>query len=197
MADRSPGEIVANAREVLNAVRHAREDFVAATDSEDLPRVKTAVRNFLEQGRSVTWALQLLKGAIPDWTAWWTETRRELETDPICRWFYDLRNPIVKEGHPVNLWRGLSIPHISGNPPTPPRPEGAVGYAIKMDMSAEWHMSDGSTIPAGPALIASKKRFIVSSTPQNLMHRPLEDLMEHHIGVLEVIVQRCESEIGS
>jgi hypothetical protein len=53
---------IKNALEVLESVRHAMEDFKNAPSES---RAKTAVRNFLEQGRSVTWALHHLKSNFP------------------------------------------------------------------------------------------------------------------------------------
>jgi hypothetical protein len=49
---------IINALEVLESVRHAMEDFYNAPTEA---RAKTAIRNFLEQGRSVTWALEHLR----------------------------------------------------------------------------------------------------------------------------------------
>jgi hypothetical protein len=43
---------ITNALEVLESVRHAMEDFQNAPIES---RAKTAIRNFLEHGRSVTW----------------------------------------------------------------------------------------------------------------------------------------------
>src|SRR5688572_1218263 len=80
----TPQQQVQHAVEVLDAVRHAADDSESATS---LSRAKTAVRNFLEQGRSVTWALQHLKSQAPDdWDEWWKATTQSLREDPVAQW---------------------------------------------------------------------------------------------------------------
>jgi hypothetical protein len=70
-AEVPPSQWLRNAAEVLDSVRHAAEDF---QNAPNLSRAKTAIRNFLEQGRSVTWALAHLKSAADspeEWDEWW------------------------------------------------------------------------------------------------------------------------------
>ena len=71
-------EVLENAAEILDAVRHALADWTGASQ---ISRLKTAVRNFVEQGRSVTWALHHLKGDMPDdeWDEWWTKATAPLQ----------------------------------------------------------------------------------------------------------------------
>jgi hypothetical protein len=86
--------------EALDAavVRHAMGDFHnAPTES----RAKTAIRNFLEQGRSVTWTLQHLKSNFSskeEGQSWWDTTCAELRGDPVAKWFYELRTPWLRRG---------------------------------------------------------------------------------------------------
>jgi hypothetical protein len=66
--------------ETFEAVEHAYEDFHTATTAS---RLRTSVRNFVEQTRSVTWAIQNLKSTLADdewneWNEWWDDTTREL-----------------------------------------------------------------------------------------------------------------------
>lgn len=183
---------IQNAEEILDAVRHAAEDFAQA---ETLARAKTAVRNFLEQSRSVTWALQHLKGEMPttEWEAWWAATTAPLHTDPAAQWFYKLRNPIVKEGQPVEIQH---VAHLEGSimlpPPNEQRPEGATGYSLDGAMFPWWNMADGSRLPAAP-LPNVRRWHTLAGIPDELARRPLTDHMSEYIGVLEGIVAAAKN----
>lgn len=187
VGDATPAQWLQNATEVLESVRHAAEDFERATS---LSRAKTAVRNFVEQARSVTWALQHLKGGLPEeWDAWWFETTEQLRSNPAAQWFYALRNPIVKEGRPVNI-KGVS--HMKGTytfpPPDETRPEGATNWQLDGQLRPWWVMADGSRVPGVP-LEGVRRWNTIESVPDELRDQPLTDLMRQYIGILEGIVE--------
>jgi hypothetical protein len=143
-----------NAQEIFEAIRHAVEDF---EDAQTVIRSKTAVRNFVEQARSLSWALQHLKSERSEpaqWDEWWQDATSELREDKIAQWFYNLRNPIVKEGHPVEINRATALAErefvLKGDEP---RPEGAE------DAKVEWHPFCGLS----RALVARSVRLLVSA----------------------------------
>jgi hypothetical protein len=188
---------ITNALEVLQSVRHAMEDFQnAPTES----RAKTAIRNFLEQGRSVTWALAHLKSNFSskeEWQGWWDEACSELRANPVAKWFYELRNPVVKEGQPVNI---VGVASLAGSftlpPPDETRPPGATGWALDGRMVPWWIMPDGSRIPARP--IEGVRRWnTIANVPGAFRTRPLTDLMAEYIAVLEKVVAAAVDRFGS
>lgn len=187
---------ITNALEVLQSVRHAMEDFQnAPTES----RAKTAIRNFLEQGRSVTWALAHLKSNFSskeEWQDWWDETCSELRGNPVAKWFYELRNPVVKEGQPVNI---VGVASLEGTftlpPPDETRPPGATGWALDGRMVPWWIMSDGSRIPARP--IEGVRRWnTIANVPEAFRARPLSDLMAEYVAALEKVVTAAIARFG-
>lgn len=189
-------ERVANALEVLESVRHARADFLnAPTES----RAKTAIRNFLEQGRSFTWALEHLKGNFSsekEWQSWWDATCSELRGNPVAQWFYKLRNPVVKEGHPVKI---VGVATLQGTftfpPPDETRPPGATGWALDGQMVPWWIMPDGNRVPARP--IEGVRRWnTIADVPAAFRSRPLTDLMAEYLGVLERIAATAVDRFG-
>lgn len=187
----SAEDVIANAKEVLDAVRHAAEDFQSAPS---LSRAKTAIRNFLEQGRSVTWALHHLKGEIAsedEWGPWWDTAMREIRSDPACQWFYQLRNPIVKEGKRVDLKVRSRLEGTFTLPP-PGRPEGATGYVMDAHMVGWWTMPDGSRVPAAP-VPGVKRSLTLAGLPEELRWVPFPELMERYIDRLEGVIRAAES----
>jgi hypothetical protein len=187
---------ITNALEVLESVRHAMEDFYKAPTES---RAKTAIRNFLEQGRSVTWALEHLKdnfSSNEEWRSWWDAASSELRENPVANWFYRLRNPVVKEGHPVNI-RGVA--HLEGSfsfpPPGEMRPPGATGWALDGQLVPWWTMPDGSKVPARP--IPGVQRWnTIADVPVAFRDRPLTDLMAEYIAILERVVATAVDRFG-
>jgi hypothetical protein len=188
---------ITNALEVLESVRHAMEDFHnAPTES----RAKTAIRNFLEQGRSVTWALEHLKNNFSskeEWQSWWDTTCSELRDDPVANWFYGLRNPVVKEGQPVSIRR---VAHLEGvlslPPPDETRPFGATGWELDWQMVPWWTMPDGSRVPARP-IEGVRGWNTIANVPEAFRDRPLTDLMADYVAVLERVVAAAIDRFGS
>jgi hypothetical protein len=187
---------IANALEVLESVRHAMEDFQnAPTES----RAKTAIRNFLEQGRSVTWALAHLKSDFAsndDWRTWWDSVCAELRSDPVAQWFYALRNPVVKEGQPVRI---VGVATLQGPftlpPPAETRPPGATGWLLDGRMVPWWVMPDGSRVPARP-IEGGRRWNTVANVPEAFRSRPLADLMAQYVNVLDKIVAAAMDRFG-
>jgi hypothetical protein len=177
-----------NALEVLESVRHAMEDF---TNAPSASRAKTAIRNFLEQGRSVTWALHHLKSNFSpeeDWETWWEATMAELLGSPVADWFYKLRNPIVKEGQPVNLRSGVRFAgKVSWPPPDETRPPGATGWVLDSQLVPWWTMPDGSKVAARP-IEGVQRWYTLADIPRAFRGRPLTDLMAEYIAMLERVV---------
>jgi hypothetical protein len=188
---------IINALEVLESVRHAMEDFYNAPTEA---RAKTAIRNFLEQGRSVTWALEHLRSNFSskeEWQSWWDATCSELRGNPVANWFYGLRNPVVKEGQPVNI---REVAQLEGSysfpPPDEMRPPGATGWVLDSRLVPWWIMPDGSKVLARP--IPGVRRWnTIADVPEAFRSRPLTDLMAEYVVELERVVATAVDRFGS
>lgn len=197
----SPAQLLQNAEEILDAVRHALEDLVTA---RNIGRAKTAIRNFLQQGRSLTWSLEHLKRAMDndaEWDEWWGDTTKALRADAAAQWFYRLRNPIVKEGHPVDIQHVIEIGSISVSvPPTDEQiaagaPRGAVGFALRMDGMQVWTMPDGSEV-VQPAPIV-RRWSTLAGVPDELRDTPLIELMRRYLDILTAILRAAQERFGT
>lgn len=191
----TPNQRLQNAVEILDAVRHAAEDFGQATTSA---RAKTAVRNFLEQARSITWSLEHLKDQAEGesaWNEWNEESRAELRGDPIGQWFYELRNPIVKEGHPVQLNNVFQLQGALKFPPPETPPEGATRWIIDATGTPYWVLADGTKIPSTPVPV--KRWYELADIPVELGNRTLSELMQHYIAILERLVAANIARFGT
>jgi hypothetical protein len=194
----SPAQHLQNAEEIMDAVRHAAEDFLKAPTPA---RAKTAIRNFLEQGRSVTWALQHLKRAVPDqeeWDRWWASTTAPLREDAAAQCFYKLRNPIVKEGHPVEIRSITFVKHMTIESPKGPAPPGAIGIEIDFDLNTWWSMPNGGKILAKPPPAEGVVRWnTLVGVPEDLQRQPLTQLMQRYVEHLEDILVAARERFGS
>ncbi|HEY5271620.1 MAG TPA: hypothetical protein VIJ34_00140 [Acidimicrobiales bacterium] len=187
--DQTPDYWVTAAKGVLDSVIHAVEDFRSAPDK---PRQYTALRNFLENARSVTWTLEHLKASFAqrdEWQEWWDSVTSEVRTNAVARWFYQLRNPVIKEGASPKLLVG----HEFLGPFPPPGaqpPEGAKAYRPDIG-KGWWLMEDGSFLPAPPA--PYRTWMTIQDAPEEYRATPLEDLMAEYIAVLERLIATVSS----
>lgn len=176
----------------LDSVRHAIEDFQSAPDAS---RARTAVRNFLNNGRSVTWTLEHLVNHFPtkqDFRIWWDGVMAGIRQEESAQFFYKLRNPVVKEGQPVNIHTRSQFSGEFVYPrPNEPTPEGA-HFILDGHLDAWWQMPDGSRVPARP--IGAVQRFMtLGGMPETLRDRPLVDLMYGYLTALEEVIRKAEA----
>lgn len=171
-----------NAEQALQAVRHAKEDFDAAAT---IDRKNTAVRNFVEQGRSVTWALEHIKKAVPDWEEWWAATIHTLRTDPVTKFFYEARNPIVKQGRPVHLKSTTELGHFEAR--VADGPPGTKGIAFD-HRGPVWILEDGTELPIPTELGNLRQWEWLDGITDDLGRFPLPLLMQRHLAALEHVV---------
>jgi hypothetical protein len=87
-------EILKRAEELLITAKIGLEDLISG-----LPEKKVAgLRNLIVFGRAVTNVLQNLRSIDPNFDDWYQEHRKEMEPDPLMKYFYKLRSEILKEG---------------------------------------------------------------------------------------------------
>jgi hypothetical protein len=74
--------------------------FVGLSDLMEGPpsRKSSGLRNLIVFGRAFTNVLQNLRSTESGFEIWYKKYVDEMESDPLMRYFYDLRSPILKEG---------------------------------------------------------------------------------------------------
>jgi hypothetical protein len=177
------------ATEVLQSIRHAREDYVG---QRDRLRRLSAVRNFMSNGASFTWTLQNVRHREPDFEQWWASWRQELENDEAARFFYTARASAIHEGqvdlksstYVYNLSQTVLHRAVSALVPNGP-------YRVVLGDSAEGSTnyvvgSDGNKVYFDPPGTISWES--VGNIPDQLAQVPLPILMDRYIALLERIL---------
>lgn len=171
-----------NVTEAFESVRHALEDFNAATS---LSRQKTAVRNLVEQARSVTWTAEQLKPELGDeWDRWWDEATAELRRDAVAQFFYRLRNPIIKEGT-LDFAAHAELDTFSTS--SSDFPPGVTGIAFGT-LGLVWVTEDGDEIPVDTPLGTQRRWTSIVGIPDEFENDPLPLLMQRYVEVLGRVV---------
>jgi len=88
------------AKERLRTARFGLEDMGKPD------RGRSGLYNAVVFGRMVTFALQNLRGVVPDFDDWYAQKQEELRTDPLMKFFSDLRTEIEKK---TDVHTGLKI----------------------------------------------------------------------------------------
>jgi hypothetical protein len=97
-------EVIRGAEERLETARFGLEDMRTRPN-----RAQSGLRNAVVFGRTVTFALQNLRNIVSEFDAWYSVKQEELKTDPLMKYFSDLRTEIEKT---VNRHTATSI-HIN------------------------------------------------------------------------------------
>jgi hypothetical protein len=93
MSQQSTSEILRRAAETLETARMGLVDV-----RKDPSRRLSGLRNLVVFGRAVTNVLQNLRSTEPTFDAWYKQVQRNLESDPLMKFFYNLRTQILKKG---------------------------------------------------------------------------------------------------
>lgn len=93
MTVKSTAEILQRTKDILADAELGLEDF-----SQDPTRRMSALRNLVVFGRAVTNVLQNLRSTETKFDEWYSVIRAEMESDPMMKFFYNLRSRIIKQG---------------------------------------------------------------------------------------------------
>jgi hypothetical protein len=94
---RDAADVLSKTREILGTARQGLHDLLG----DDPTRRATGIRNVAVFGRSVTFVLQTLRSVDREAFNRWYEPRAQvMKDDPLCAYFTNLRNEILKEGGP-------------------------------------------------------------------------------------------------
>src|SRR5262249_51882544 len=84
-------DIIREAEELLQTAKLGLQDMVKPE------RARSGLRNAVVFGRITTWALQNLRGKVPDFDQWYSLKQEAMRADPLMRYFHNLRTQIEKQ----------------------------------------------------------------------------------------------------
>jgi hypothetical protein len=93
MSQPSTSDILHRAVETLETARMGLGDV-----RNDASRRLSGLRNLVVFGRAVTNVLQNLRSTEPTFERWYEKVQRDLKSDPLMKFFYNLRTQILKRG---------------------------------------------------------------------------------------------------
>ncbi len=121
----SAEQIFRVAHEHLESARFGLEDMRSRPQ-----RLQSGLRNAVVFARAVSFALQNLRGVVPDFDVWYTPQQEAMRSEPLMKYFSDLRTAIEKKADSHVGHTG----HVSFNPGDmhrfEPRPPNAIGFFI-------------------------------------------------------------------
>jgi hypothetical protein len=101
-------EIFCNVDFTLETAEMGFKDLI----SRDLSKKSYGLRNLVVFGRAVTNVLQKLRSVEPSFDNWYDNYQKEMRSDPLLKYFYELRSTILKEGL-INAYPSLNIKHFT------------------------------------------------------------------------------------
>lgn len=168
---------VGQARRHLEAARQGLADL----EGLDPRRRLAGLYNVAVWGRSVTLALQLMKSEVDGWEEWWTVRQAEMEGDPLCRYFYNMRTDALHKLAPrpsVSTYIGyLNTDDVVSLT----RPQGAKSFFIGDQMGGngwEVELPDGSidrVYVELPSTIDAQSTLNLPDGPQSHLGESLPD----------------------
>jgi hypothetical protein len=102
-APRDRWRVIANVRDMLDMARGGLADATGA----DPRRRRPGLMNLITYGRSVTFAMQTMKGVDPAFEEWWRAQQKWMADDPLMSRFNSARNEILKEGELKTTTHGV------------------------------------------------------------------------------------------
>lgn len=177
------------ARNILASVKRARTDYVGQRDSG---RRLSAVRAFITEGVSLTWTLQKLRHREADFDEWYEPWASALRDDPVARFFYLSRAPVIHEGQ-IDLTTSMTMEKVSTDTLyralTPLLPAG--GFSIVIGDASEGGTSyatgsDGKRLYFDMPGISSWEW--IQGTPDELRSLPLPVMMDQYVSLLERVM---------
>jgi len=94
MDKRTKSDIIKDAKATLETAEFGLRDLINGPSNRKL----SGLRNLVVFGRAVTNILQNLRSTVPQFEEWYKRYREEMESDPLLKYFYNLRSVILKEG---------------------------------------------------------------------------------------------------
>lgn len=167
-------------------LRDARDALNSMQRAETVDRMKIEYTRFLSATKNSLYPLQNRMNDLPGFSIWWADRMKNIETDPIAKYFKASRNEVEKagaEGISVNFTVGQTS--ISSN-----------GTMLQIGPNGimRFHPIDG-WIPIDHEVSSMKiEGFELIGLPAPLSERNSLDLCLEYIDLLENIVRDAISE---
>jgi hypothetical protein len=176
---------------------------------EDPARRIPGLYNVVVFGRAITFTVQNLRHIEDGFDDWYTPRRKQMEDDPLMKYFSLLRNEIEKEGG-ASLKTSLHIEYLNTADLAPLMqnpPPGAKNFFIGDNVGGngwEIELDDGSTekyyvqLPES-ARMSAQLHFPDPPTEhrgQQIKDTSVENLARLYVGFLASLVKEAESEFG-
>ena len=195
-------DIIRKAEDTLKTARFGYEDLTSGNRARRYP----GLRNLIVFGRSVTFVLQNLKTPVGSerFEKWYLPIQVDLKTNPIMRYFVDLRNEILKQGKTPSIHMSASMSFSSsdmaklGSPPP-----GATGFFIGDQTGGSgWviTLADGSEehyyIDIPECMAKVKQHFSGLPVPDDheLKDKSIEELCDYYLVELEKLIDSARVE---
>lgn len=196
MSNRTTAQVLANVRATMDVVKQALSDIKDGPE-----RRLTALRNLVTFGKAISHVLQNLRSCEPDFDLWWQPVADGLRNDPLAKFFYELRNRILKEGE-LGVGSSTHIEYLnSSDLARLPKPPGVTSMFIGDSAGGM-----GWTVEVSPGVIekyyanfpvAVKTSLFFVDAPGATAGTPSESsdavvMCEKYVATLEKIVKEAE-----
>lgn len=196
--------ILRDANATLATAEYGLKDLIEGPSDRRL----AGLRSLIVFGRAVTNVLQNLRNKEPTFKKWYSRYKEEMESDPLMKFFYDLRSVILKEGvlntsnylHILRLELPDDLNRLGPPPPNAKRffigdNTGRSGWEVELpDGSTQKHYVDL------PSDIGSIRQGFPETPKSHLGRRitspSIESLSTMYIDYLRKMVQDANKRFG-
>lgn len=193
--------VLRRVEETLITARHGLDDLIGSNRN----RRMSGLRNLIVFGRSVTWVLQNLKTPVgPAFEAWYSERQKEMQADPLMRYFVSARNNLEKQGRlSVSSKAHIHAFSTADISKFGPRPPGAIGFFIGDQLGGsgwEVELPDGSRqkyyveMPTEIAEVTQHFADLPEALDPELKGKPIEELCELYLSRLDALLDQARAE---
>jgi hypothetical protein len=197
--DEARRAVLAKTRAQLRQADIALRDVMQDADPE---RRMAGIWNVVVWARSVTPVLQQLRSVADGFDAWYVPWRDEMASDPLLRYFYQLRNDVLKAGAQA---AGISTHvHSFSSKDIPPAPPGAIGFFMGDELGGNgWdiQLPDGARTKIYVSIPESQAQTTVtlSGMPSEHLGQPVENSARTGCSLYFAYIQRLvvEASVGS
>jgi hypothetical protein len=187
MEHKSIKDVLQAAEDRLNTAKFGLRDM------GDPERSRSGLYNAVVFGRMVTFALQNLRGVVSNFDDWYGPKQQELRSDPLMRYFHDLRTEIEKKTT-RHTATSVYIPSLNPNDLRRfPRPPGATGFFIgDQNGGSGWEIkrADGSIekyyVELPPSM--AQVTLHLPNAPDPYKGLPARELVQRYLHSLEMLV---------
>ncbi|MDF3115819.1 hypothetical protein KPA94_20545 [Burkholderia semiarida] len=189
------GVVLKQTEDTLVTARYGYSDLIG----DDQARRMVGLRNFVVFGRSVSYALQNLRGVVgkTEFDEWYLPKQEAMSKDPVCKHMNSVRNEILKEGKLGVAGFGHLKSFSTDDLARFPKPGGAEAFFMfDATGGSGWtvRLPDGSTEPYYvelPGDIGSWKQYFVGFDDKKFGEvgvRSVEEVAKHYLDILEGLV---------